>query len=183
MEKILKNLASLKITITLFALSMFLVLAGTLAQMDAGIWTVVDDIFRSYLTKIEFKLFFPRDWNLGFLQKAYIYMPGGFLIGAGMFINLTAAYLVKFKLVKDKRNLVIGAVFTAISIFFTIAIVKGYFHEEVSSTVGAAYMRVVYRLGQGLIPSIFMYIACYYLQFVGSDIVCYDWCGSLLCVL
>ncbi|MDD7985914.1 cytochrome c biogenesis protein CcsA [Lentisphaera marina] len=163
MEKLFKTLASLKFTITLFSLSMFLVLAGTLAQMDAGIWTVVDEIFRSYITKIELKLFFPRAWDIGFLSKAYIYMPGGFLIGAGLFINLSSAYLVRFKLVKNKKHLAIGAVFTVISLLFTLAIVKGYFHEEVSSTVGAAYMRVVYRLAQGLIPSIFMYVACWFL--------------------
>ncbi|WDE96769.1 cytochrome c biogenesis protein CcsA [Lentisphaera profundi] len=163
MEKIFKTLASLKFTITLFSLSMFLVLAGTLAQMDAGIWTVVDEIFRSYITKINLNLFFPRSWDIGFLEKAYIYMPGGFAIGAGLFINLTSAYMVRFKLVKNKKHLVIGAIFTVISLLFTLAIAKGYFHEEVSSTVGAAYMRVVYRLAQGLIPSVFMYAACWFL--------------------
>ena len=67
-----------------------LVLAGTLAQMDSGIWTVVDEIFGSYFAKIEFKLFFPRDWNLG-VFKRHLFTCQGILIGAGMFINLTAA--------------------------------------------------------------------------------------------
>ena len=38
----LRVLASLRLTVILFALSLFLVLVGTLAQVDDGIWTVVD---------------------------------------------------------------------------------------------------------------------------------------------
>jgi len=41
-RKLLKPLASLQLTVVIFALSIFLIFAGTLAQVHAGIWTVVD---------------------------------------------------------------------------------------------------------------------------------------------
>ncbi len=45
-HEILTAFASLKLTVALFALAIFIVLAGTLAQTDHGIWTVVSKYFR-----------------------------------------------------------------------------------------------------------------------------------------
>src|SRR5687768_10445515 len=42
----LKPLASLKLTVVLFAMSIFIVLAGTLAQVNHDIWEVIDLYFR-----------------------------------------------------------------------------------------------------------------------------------------
>ena len=44
----LRALASLRLTVVLFVLSMALVFFGTLAQIDNGIWTVVSAYFRSF---------------------------------------------------------------------------------------------------------------------------------------
>ena len=38
----LKALASLQLTVVLFALGILLIFFGTMAQLDNGIWTVVD---------------------------------------------------------------------------------------------------------------------------------------------
>ncbi|WP_166830803.1 cytochrome c biogenesis protein [Thalassoroseus pseudoceratinae] len=46
LHEILTAFASLKLTVALFALAIFIVLAGTLAQTDHGIWTVVSKYFR-----------------------------------------------------------------------------------------------------------------------------------------
>src|SRR6478609_5827636 len=54
--KAVKTLASLRLTVVLFALSMVLVFYGTLAQIDKGIWTVVDEYFRSWMVWIPFQL-------------------------------------------------------------------------------------------------------------------------------
>src|SRR5438128_10074825 len=51
------GLASLRLTVVLFALSMVLVFVGTLAQMDEGIWTVVTRYFRSFGVWVPFQLF------------------------------------------------------------------------------------------------------------------------------
>ena len=54
--RVFKALASLQLTVGLFALSMVLVFFGTLAQIDKGIWTVVDQYFRSWYVWIPFQL-------------------------------------------------------------------------------------------------------------------------------
>ena len=59
-----KLLASLKLTVVLFAMAIFIVLTGTLAQIDKGIWSVVEQYFRCSVAWIEFQLFFPRSWEV-----------------------------------------------------------------------------------------------------------------------
>src|SRR5438105_1181396 len=48
--------ASLRLTVVLFSLSLVLVFFGTLAQIDAGVWTVVRDYFRSFYVWIPLQL-------------------------------------------------------------------------------------------------------------------------------
>ena len=50
MNNILKYFLSLRLTVTLLSLSMILVFCGTLAQVDNGIWTVMDQYFLINLT-------------------------------------------------------------------------------------------------------------------------------------
>lgn len=94
MTKWLKPIASLRFTVVLLSLSMVLVLAGTLAQVNHGVWTVVDDYFRSPLVYIKFQLFFPST-----IQKipGGILFPGGLTLGLLLMINLLAAHLVRFR--------------------------------------------------------------------------------------
>src|SRR5687768_14894168 len=61
---LLRPLASLRLTVVLFALSIFLVFAGTLAQIDKDIWDVVGQYFRTAVAWIELPIFFPRSWNV-----------------------------------------------------------------------------------------------------------------------
>ncbi|MFV2068428.1 MAG: hypothetical protein ACC645_15770, partial [Pirellulales bacterium] len=86
-------LASLKLTVALFAMAIFLVLAGTVAQVDKGIWQVVNETFRTTWAWIELGIFFPRSWPI----PGGFYFPGGFLIGLLMGINLLAAHGLRFK--------------------------------------------------------------------------------------
>lgn len=102
-RKVLMPLASLQITVVLFALSIALIFFGTVAQMDHGVWTVVDRYFWSWVVMVPFDLFnkvgqvffdFPRDakWEGSFP------FPAGKLLGGAMLVNLLAAHLVRFKL-------------------------------------------------------------------------------------
>ena len=50
LESVLAPLASLKLTVFLFLLSIFIVLAGTLAQVEADIWEVIGEYFRVNMT-------------------------------------------------------------------------------------------------------------------------------------
>src|SRR4051812_10054338 len=54
--KMVKGIASLRLTVFLFVLSLILVFYGTLAQIDSGIWTIVRSYFRSFWVWIPWQL-------------------------------------------------------------------------------------------------------------------------------
>jgi hypothetical protein len=92
-NRVLKILSSLKLTVTLLALSIFLIFAGTWAQIDLGIWTVLKVYFRSFLVMIPFQIFLPRTWDV----PGSVPWPGGFTLGGLLMINLLTAHAVRFK--------------------------------------------------------------------------------------
>ena len=99
-----KVLASLQLTVALFALSMVLVFFGTLAQVDKGIWTVVDEYFRSWYVWVPFQLIATFGWKFFEFPSPSAQwggsfpLPGGWLLGGIMLANLLAAHLTRFKL-------------------------------------------------------------------------------------
>ncbi len=100
-RRVLTPLASLKLTVALFALAMFLIFAGTLAQRFEGNWTIVNQYFRpwgwppsKYFVFIPLQIFAPRSIPL----PGSFPFPGGFLIGGLMLANLLAAHAVRFSL-------------------------------------------------------------------------------------
>ncbi len=101
MHRVLHSLASLRLTVTLFALAIVLIFAGTLAQVDKDIWEVMNLYFRAWVAWIPFQVFSSRA-QLSFPAKAMqsvpggFFFPGGFLIGSAMAINLLAAHGVRF---------------------------------------------------------------------------------------
>jgi hypothetical protein len=98
--KVVMGLASLKLTVVLMALSIGLVFVGTLAQVDDGIWTVVEKYFRSAFVRVPLQLFFPRDWKV----PGALPYPGGWLIGGVMLVNMTLAYFVRYNHFTWKRT-------------------------------------------------------------------------------
>jgi hypothetical protein len=99
----LEYIASLRITVTLFALSLFLVFYGTLAQVDKNIWTVMAEYFRSLLVWIPVKLVTLWQIDLPFS----IPYPGGWLLGGALLVNLLAAHIVSFKLTWRRSGIVL----------------------------------------------------------------------------
>lgn len=91
---VLKPLASLKLTVILFALAIFLVFAGTLAQVEEDNYTVTGKYFRSWFVLIPVSIFFPRSVDV----PGEIPFPGGWIIGGLLLINLLAAHAIRFKL-------------------------------------------------------------------------------------
>ncbi len=107
-KTLLKPLASLRLTVFLFSLSMFLVFCGTLAQMDNGLWAILSGYFRAWLAWIPFQVFvrfgqvffwFPKTWHI----SGSFPFPGGYILGGALLINLIAAHLVRFR-VSWKRS-------------------------------------------------------------------------------
>ena len=112
----LRSLASLRLTVVLFVLSMVLILAGTLAQTQQGIWLVVDEYFRSILVLIPFQLFVPE--KIVRLPGVFP-SPGGLTLGVLLFANLKTAWT------------------WAIGLLIGIDLVFGGFSPEASSNVSA----------------------------------------------
>ncbi|MBX9627666.1 MAG: cytochrome c biogenesis protein ResB [Gemmataceae bacterium] len=105
-RKGLKALASLQLTVVLFSFAILLVFFGTLAQMDFGIWTTIDQYFWSWVVWVPVDLFnkfgqvflaesFPKG---GPPWKGTFPLPGGKLLGGLMLVNLLAAHLTRFRI-------------------------------------------------------------------------------------
>lgn len=103
-RKVLSPLASLRLTVVLLALSMLLVLAGTLAQVRDGVWTVVDSYFRSAFVRVDLQLFVPE--SVARVPGA-ILIPGGLTLGVALLVNLIAAHAVRFKFRLRRAGIII----------------------------------------------------------------------------
>ncbi|MCA8983947.1 MAG: cytochrome c biogenesis protein CcsA [Planctomycetaceae bacterium] len=121
----LKPLASLKLSVVLFALGIFLVLVGTLAQVEKDIWEVVSGYFRCWFAWIEFKDFFPKTW-VPTMQKipGGFWFPGGWTIGGLMTLNLLAAHSLRFKVQASGQRLMWGGIVTLLGIVLTWAVIE-----------------------------------------------------------
>ena len=83
MRKLIDLFTSLKLTIACLAAGMVLIFAGTLAQVNLGIWEAQQRYFQSLF------VWWPAQGN-GFRIPIF---PGGHLIGAILLINLVAAHV------------------------------------------------------------------------------------------
>ncbi len=111
-----ETLASLRITVVTFVFALFLVFYGTLAQRETGLHTVVDRYFRSFVVWVPTPIFLA---NVNHINKLFnveaenplfdipgaVPFPAGRLLAAIMFTNLTAAYLLRFKVTWRKAGI------------------------------------------------------------------------------
>ncbi len=150
-RNVLRPLASLRLTVALFAMSIFIVLAGTLAQVNADIWAVINQYFRidfanlwmsrfpwfnlgEFFVWIDAQIFVPPafvsgdppdlPWWLG------IWFPKGWSIGAVMMLNLFAAHAVRFKMQATGQRLVLGWVTIAVGCLVTALVVMSGSNSE-----------------------------------------------------
>jgi len=86
-KNVLAPVASLRLTVLLFALAMILIFVGTVAQKYEGNWTVVDTYFRSIWL-----------WMPIGIKGIKIPFVGGYSLCILMLVNLLAAHAVRFKL-------------------------------------------------------------------------------------
>lgn len=107
--KVLKDafsaMASLRLTVVLFSLAMVLILAGTLAQVNEGVWTVVDRYFRSVFVIIPLQLFVPEKVAQ---VPGVVPFPGGLTLGVLIFVNLLAAHFTRFKMNWKRSGIIIS---------------------------------------------------------------------------
>jgi hypothetical protein len=159
---------SIKLTITLLVLSMVLVFAGTLAQVDQGLWTVVDDYFRSVVAWIDVGIFFPRNIEVPSLKFPF---PGGFLLGFLLMVNLVAVHAANFKVLALGKRLWIGWAVLGLGVLVTIGVMKGWGTASVAATEDDAFWRVFWRLGRGTIAAVVLYVASVLLYYKRAGMV------------
>ncbi len=96
LKKLLSPIASLRLTVVLFVLSIILIFAGTVVQKDVGNWTAVNMYFRSL-------------WLWMPIVGTGLKIPfvGGYTIGGLMIVNLLAAHTVRFKLKWKRAGIII----------------------------------------------------------------------------
>ena len=85
---LIKFFTSLRLTVVLLAFAIVLVFVGTLAQVDEGLYNAQARYFRQWLV-------------LGldaFGHRIPIILPGGYLIGTLLLVNLLAAHIYRFQL-------------------------------------------------------------------------------------
>ncbi|HEY4416419.1 MAG TPA: cytochrome c biogenesis protein ResB [Verrucomicrobiae bacterium] len=87
-KKIIGFFTSLRLTVVLLAFAIVLVFIGTLAQVDEGLYNAQARYFRQWLI-------FGLDL---FGHKIPIILPGGYLIGTLMLVNLIFAHVYRFQL-------------------------------------------------------------------------------------
>jgi hypothetical protein len=143
-KQLFKPLASLRLSIVLFVLSMFLVFCGTLAQMDNGLWAILSGFFRAWVAWIPLQVFvrfgqvffwFPKTWHV----SGSFPFPGGYILGGALLINLIAAHLVRFR-VSWKRS---GILLTHAGIIILMLgeLVTGLFAVESFMTIETGHSR------------------------------------------
>src|SRR5262245_53916930 len=137
-KTVLTPIASLRLTVVLFALSLFLVFAGTLAQKEIGMWTAVDTYFRSAFVWIPFQLFV-RFGQIFFYVPDTVSVggsfpfPGGWLLGGLLLANLLAAHAVRFKLSWKRSGILL--IHSGLFIMMLSELVTGLFAVEANMTI------------------------------------------------
>ncbi|GIW95212.1 MAG: hypothetical protein KatS3mg110_3253 [Pirellulaceae bacterium] len=129
----LKLLASLKLTVALMALAIFLVFAGTLAQVSIDMWEVIDQYFSAYLAWINIQVFFPPSFFPELHAKIpafYFPFPGGAAIGLAMIANLLAAHAVRFKVYARGWQLWLGLLVIATGAWVTWMVIDAGHNKE-----------------------------------------------------
>ena len=147
---VLGILASLRLTVILFALSLFLVFCGTLAQVELGLGTAVESYFRSAFVMIPFQLFVKfGQVFFGISKEAHIAgsfpFPGGWLLGGLLLVNLLAAHAVRFKMSWNRSGIFL--IHFGLIVMMLSELVTGLFAVEARMTIATGetvkYIEVV----------------------------------------
>ena len=126
-RSVLAPIASLKLTVFLLVLAVFVTWIITLEQAAIDIWELKNKHFSQAFVYVPFNTFFPKNWfpNGPNIPYGFI-LPSGFTLIAGMLINLTAAHVLRFKIQASGWRLVTGIAVLIASAVLTWTIVFNY---------------------------------------------------------
>src|SRR5215469_12977589 len=87
MKKIVAFFTSLKLTVALLAFAIILVFLGTLAQADEGLYGAQAHYFKQWIVV----------GANAFGHRIPLLLPGGYLIGTVLLVNLVASHIYRFE--------------------------------------------------------------------------------------
>ena len=106
-RRLLKPLASLRLTVVLLVLSLIVIFAGTFAQRFHGIWDVQEQYFHSWVAWVPFHIFwFDPAPGQKPIPGAFP-IPGGYSLIVLLLANLLAAHSVRFKLSWKRSGIIL----------------------------------------------------------------------------
>jgi hypothetical protein len=95
-DRLIKILTSLRLTVVLLAFGIVLVFVGTLAQVDEGLYQAQTRYFKSFIVGLSLDP--PQLTGISmFGKKLPLILPGGYLIGILLVFNLVAAHICRFQ--------------------------------------------------------------------------------------
>ena len=97
MDHCLNFLTSLRLTVVCLVLALVLVFVGTLAQVEIGLYQAQSEFFRSFFVY----------WTPGGTHWKIPVLPGGWLIGLVLLVNLLAAHIKRFEFTRKKAGLML----------------------------------------------------------------------------
>jgi hypothetical protein len=97
-NRLIKILTSLRLTVALLAFAIIIVFIGTLAQVDEGLYNAQARYFRQWVV-------FGADL---FGHRIPLVLPGGYLVGTVLLANLLAAHIYRFQLTIKKLGIQIA---------------------------------------------------------------------------
>jgi hypothetical protein len=95
LERLIKFFASLRLTVTCLSFGMVLIFTGTLAQVPMGLYKAQNEFFRSFFVYWQPEHF---AWKIPVL-------PGGYLLGGVLLLNLIAAHSQRFSFSRKKAGI------------------------------------------------------------------------------
>ncbi len=123
---ILRALGSLKITVTMFALGIVVLMVGTLAQDEETLVDVKNHYFNSWIAAVPFDVFLPITVFPDHERLPFVFpMPGGATVGLILLINLVAAKLTRFSMNAKGGRFVAGMFFTLLGFALVGLVVVG----------------------------------------------------------
>jgi hypothetical protein len=119
MQSIYRFFSSLQLTVWLLAASVILIFFGTLDQVHLGIFAAQEKYFQSIVALWGY----PEQWPLGqYLRVIHLPLPGGYLLGFMMLLNLGCAHFRFFRARWSNAGIVlihVGLVLLLLSELFT----------------------------------------------------------------
>ena len=118
LRRVIKPIASLRLTVFCLGIGMVLVFAATLDQVNLGIHAVEKKYFQSLFAM----------WLIPGTNFAYLPLPGGYLLGGILLVNLFAAHLTRFKTSWKKSGIIL--IHLGVILLIVGEIFRGVFADE-----------------------------------------------------